>query len=191
MSSNFAGSVYEQIARTSPTANSTMSPRTDAIMRAPIVFQEDDVPVVTLQLPEMGIEAGQNAYMISDGNPMLAQMPTPQMVAAAPQIAATATADQDQAWPQKSLIVRPRVLDPRRQLDFLDLIKAVPQGELEGILGDTAVQPDGGGGDSGAAPPPSLEQRTEGRHDVWDVDLHEAEISSLYVEPESSVLLPR
>ena len=44
--------------------------------------------------------------------------------------------------------------------------------ELEDIMADPTsnieVQPDGGGGDSGGAPPPSLDLRTDGRHNVWD-----------------------
>ena len=79
---HLAGPVYEQIVTTSPTEDHTMSPRTDAIMSAPIVFQED-VQVVTLR--EMGIE--QNVQLLSD--PMLAQRPTQQMIAA-PQMATAA-----------------------------------------------------------------------------------------------------
>ena len=76
-----------------------MSPRTDAIMSAPIVIQ-DGVQVVTLQ--EMGIE--QNVQLLSD--PMLAQRPTQQIVVA-PQLA-----DQEQARVQKSPIVPSSVRVP-------------------------------------------------------------------------------
>ena len=80
---------------------------------------------------------------------------------------------------------------------YLDLLKDLPEGELEGILADIEVQPDGGGGDSGGAPPPSLELRTGGRHNVWDEegfnDIIRPEIGfrSLDAEPEPSVLLER
>ena len=84
-----------------------------------------------------------------------------------------------------------------------DLLKELPEGELEDLL---AVQPDGGGGDSGGAPPPSLDLRNQGRHNVWDEedfdDVLVAQISagprwvnqSMSVpdaQPESSVLLAR
>ena len=76
-----------------------MSPGTDAIMSAPIVFQENEVE-------------GENIHVLLGGNPMLAQMPNPQMVAA-PQMATAASMDQQQeARAQKSPIVphRARVL---------------------------------------------------------------------------------
>ena len=74
---HLAGPVYEQIVTTSPTEDHTMSPRTDAIMSAPIVIQENEHVV---NLHEMGIE--QDAQLRSD--PMLAQRPTQQMVAPPP-----------------------------------------------------------------------------------------------------------
>ena len=86
----------------------------------------------------------------------------------------------------------------------MDLLKDLPEGELEGILdlpnyevSSIEVQPDGGGGDSGGAPPPSLELRTGGRHNVWDeegfndIARPEMDIRTLDAEPEPSVLLER
>ena len=85
----------------------------------------------------------------------------------------------------------------------MDLLKDLPEGdELEGILAGIEVQPDGGGGDSGGAPPPSLELRTEGRHNVLDeegindfvrpqMDFRNQSFPTLDAEPEPSVLLER
>ena len=93
---HLTGAVLEEyLVPSLPVTNITMSPITDGA-----------VGLTEVNSLGIGIETGQSIELLSD--PMLGQMPNPQMIAA-PQMATAATVDQEQARVQKSPIVPLRV----------------------------------------------------------------------------------